>query len=168
MAIRQLHLVASEDAPMVVDASKKSLDGYSFTHRLKTRNVGSTYSRHVWFDVKGDCTIDFYIASPSGSEEHKAHIAVGAYDNVAATVPTVAGSPAKQTYTYTGGVNRIYLYGADSGVNIYGIKLTYPGSESIDSPSATLSSVTNKILRNGQIYILRGGKAYNVMGAEVR
>ena len=168
MAIRQLHLVASEDAPMVVDASKKSLDGYSFTHRLKTRNVGSTYSRHVWFDVKGDCTIDFYIASPSGSEEHKAHIAVGAYDNVAATVPAVAGSPAKQTYTYTGGVNRIYLYGADSGVNIYGIKLTYPGSESIDSRSATLSSVTNKILRNGQIFILRGDRVYTITGQEVR
>jgi len=169
IAIRQLHLVATENSTMVVDASNKKLDGYTFTHRLKTRAAGKLETRHVWFDVKGDCTIDVYVASSSSTEAHTVNIAVGAFDNVTTTLPAVAGNPAKQTYNYTGGIKRIYLYGADNAINIYGIKLTYPDEPSaLEDVPVSSDSQTHKFLHNGQFFIQHGDRTYTLTGAEIK
>lgn len=168
-SVRQLHLVATPKATMIVDASKKNTDGYSFTHRLKTGGQGAENSRHLRMDVKGDCVIDFYVASASGTDQRTLIIATGTFDNIAGTVPAVAGNPAQQTYQYFGNAGRLYLYGAEGGINIYAIKLTYPGEkEGIDLVSGTNSVIPCKILRNGQLYILRGEKVYTLDGQLVK
>ena len=168
-SVRQLHLVATPKATMIVDASKKNTDGYSFTHRLKTGGQGAENSRHLRMDVKGDCVIDFYVASASGTDQRTLTIATGTFDNIAGNVPAVAGNPAKQTYRYFGNAGRLYLYGTEGGINIYAIKLTYPGEEEgIDLVSGTNSVIPCKFLRNGQLYILRGEKVYTLDGQLVK
>ena len=168
IAIRQLHLVATGQSTMVVDASSKNLDGYHFTHRLKTRGTGGADLRHVWFDVKGDCTIDIYVSS-ANSEVHTVNIAVGTFDNVVTTVPAAASNPAKQTYSYMGGVNRIYLSSAEAGINFYGIKLSYQSSGmGVEEASVPLELQTSKLLRNGQILIRRADRTFTLTGTEVK
>ena len=109
------------------------------------------------------------MASSSSTEAHSVNIAVGAFDNVATTLPAVAGNPAKQTYNYTGGIKRIYLYGADNAINIYGIKLTYPDEPSaLEDVSVSSDSQTHKFLHNGQVFILRDDKIYTLTGQEVK
>ena len=55
----------------------------------------------------------------------------------------------------------------EKGVNIYGIKIAPEGLTGVESvqPSAVRSQ---KVIRNGQLYIRRDGKTYNVTGVEVR
>lgn len=169
IAVRQLHLIASVSSVMVVDENKKSIDGYNFTHRLKSRGAGSMEGRHLWFDVRGDCTVDIYVASSNNKDEQIVNIATGSFEHVVATLPAVAGNPAKQTYNYTGGVNRIYLYGAEGAINIYGIKLTYPGdSAALEDIFGSSNAPVHKYLRNGQIFILRGNKTYTVQGQQTK
>jgi hypothetical protein len=169
IAVRQLHLIASVSSVMVVDENKKSMDGYSFTHRLKTRGAGSMEGRHLWFDVRGDCTVDIYVASSNNTDEQIANIATGSFEHVVATLPAVAGNPAKQTYNYTGGVNRIYLYGAEGAINIYGIKLTYPGdSAALEDIFESSKEPVQKLIHKGQIFIRRGEKTYTLQGQEVK
>ena len=43
-----------------------------------------------------------------------------------------------------------------------------PSSEDIDQITNDQSSITNKVLRNGQLFILRDGKTFNILGAEVK
>ena len=79
-----------------------------------------------------------------------------------------AGSVNKETYTYTGGANTIYLYSANSGINIYGVNVTFPENPStaISETSVDARPATTKLLRNGEILILRDGKTYNIVGQE--
>ena len=76
------------------------------------------------------------------------------------------GSVAKATYSYTGSATTIYLYSAASGINIYGIKVDYSGEvtgfENIENQSAA-----HKVLRNGQVVILREGKTYSILGTRI-
>ena len=162
--VRDLHIVATEQNTVVVDASAKTVDEISFTHRLKLGGTGNAAYRHLWFDLSGSCSITVYLTSSSGSGDARTlNIASGSFDNVISTMSAPVGSVAKQTYTYTGDATTIYLYSASSGINIYGIKLAYPedpmGFERIESQSAA-----RKVLRHGQVLILRDGKTYNLLG----
>lgn len=53
----------------MVDADAREIDGYSFTHRLKFGGTGSTDARMLSFKVDGDCVIDIYLMSASGSAD---------------------------------------------------------------------------------------------------
>ena len=132
--IRQLHICATSDKKMAVETNSKSIDGINFTHRLKTSGTGNADSRHLWFDVKGDCTIDFYVMSASSSDRVM-DIAMGEFGNVSATIPVLRSDSGirKYSYSYTGSEAKILIYSdAGGGINFYGIRLTYP-----DDPVAT-------------------------------
>ncbi|MBQ3673655.1 MAG: InlB B-repeat-containing protein [Paludibacteraceae bacterium] len=132
--IRQLHICATSDKKMAVETNSKSIDGINFTHRLKTSGTGNADSRHLWFDIKGDCTIDFYVMSASSSDRVM-NIAMGEFGNVSATIPVLRSDSGirKYSYSYTGSEAKILIYSdAGGGINFYGIRLTYP-----DDPVAT-------------------------------
>lgn len=57
----------------------------------------------------------------------------------------------------------------EKGVNIYGIKIAPEGLTGVESVESGALRVENgKILRNGQMFILRDGKTYTVTGQEVK
>ena len=165
--VRDLHIVATEQNTVVVDGSAKTVDEISFTHRLKLGGTGNAAYRHLWFDITGNCSITVYLTSSSGSGDARTlNIASGSFNNVIASMSAPAGSVGAQTYNYTGDATTIYLYSAASGINIYGIRLndSSPPSETEALHTIQTPSAAHKVLRHGQVLILREGKTYNLLG----
>ena len=165
--VRNLLIAAKPDTAVTIDGSAKSVDGYDFTHRLKFGGSGSANCRHLRFKVTGACSLTVYLTRSSGSGDPRTlKISSGSFSNVISTMSAPVGSVAKATYSYTGSATTIYLYSAASGINIYGIKVDYSGEatgfEDIENQSAA-----HKVLRNGQVVILREGKTYSILGARV-
>lgn len=167
--VRKLHILASSDASVTIDASSKTVEGVSFTHRLKFGGTGSESARNLQFKVADKCSITVYLTSSSGSGDPRTlNIATGSFDNVVSTMSAPAGSVAKETFSYTGDATTIYLYSANSGINLYGVKVTYPDSPTaIDQTAYQQEPVSRKIIRNGQLLIIRGDKAYTILGQEL-
>lgn len=162
-AVRQLHIVASADEKIVVDNSNKSLDGYTFTNRLKYGGEGSA-TRQLWFDVKGACTIDIYMMSSNNTNTRTLNVCTGEYGSVATTL-SAGTAIGKQSYTYSGNATTIRLYPADGGINVYGIRLTYSEGTGVESQKVKVES--RKMLRGGQIVIERNGQYYDLTGKKL-
>ncbi len=147
---------------MVLDQNSKTISGLTFTHRLKTGGTGSSSKRYLKFDVTGPCTIEVYLVS-AGSADRTLNIYSGAYDGTPLhTMTAPQTTPVKQSYNYTGGATTIYMGSANSGINLYGINLIYSGSTGMDFIEN--QSAAHKVLRHGQVLILRDGKLYNLLG----
>lgn len=161
--VRDLHIVATSEKPVTVDAKTGTYGTLNFTHRLKLGGTGNANYRHLWFDVKGECLVSVYMMSSNSDYTRTLKIATGSFDNAVASQEASVGSIGVMSYEYKGAATTIYLYGSDGGVNIYGIQLSYPtptGMELIEDHRAT-----QKVLRDGQLVILRNGKTYSVTGA---
>lgn len=147
---------------MVLDQNSKTISGLTFTHRLKTGGTGSSSKRYLKFDVTGPCTIEVYLVS-AGSADRTLNIYSGAYgDTPLHTMTAPQTTPVKQSYNYTDGATTIYMGSANSGINLYGINLIYSGSTGMDFIES--QSAAHKVLRHGQVLILRDGKTYNLLG----
>lgn len=165
--VRDLHIVAVPDTTIEIDGNEKTMDGYSFTHRLKLGGTGKARCRHLWFNVTGNCSVDIYLMSSKKNNTRYLNVATGTFGNVVTELSAGDGNAiTKGTYSYTGEATRIYLYSKESGINIYGIKLTYPSTPT-DIENVQNESVAHKVLRNGQVLILREGKTYTILGARV-
>ena len=163
--VRGLTIAASADKAMTVSESAKTIDGKSFTHVLKTGGSGSAAARHLRFDVSGTCTIEVYLISANTSSERVLNIYSGSYGGDPLTTMTAATTAAKQTYNYTGGATTIYMGSANSGINFYGISVQYPTPTDIDNVQN--ESAARKVLRHGQVLILREDATYDLFGRRI-
>ncbi len=161
--VRKLHLVATSGRKMKVESSKKDCDDISFTHRLKLNGTGGDGYRQVAFSVKGACTIDVYLLSASSSEERPLKICQGAFDANVLTTLNAGTTLAKQSYTYTGDATTLRLYSADSGIHIYGIRVTYSNTATaIDNITANSDDANNENNANNS-----SNQRYNILGQPV-
>ena len=165
--VRDLHIVATADKAITVDESAQTVGDYQFTHRLKFGGSGNANYRHLWFDVTGKCSVTVWLTSSSGTGDARTlNIADGSFGNVVGTMSAPAGSINQATYEYEGAATQLYLYSANSGINIYGIQLSYPSTptdiDHIQKPSAA-----HKVLRNGQVVVVRESKTYNLLGTRI-
>ncbi len=119
-----LNIMAASGKAISVNRSSKTDndESISFTHRLQFGGTGSTSSRNVNFTVTGPCTIDVWAVSGNNSATRELKINDGAEH----TLMTTDNDLQKATYTYQGNGGTIYIYSGDSGINIYGIRVTYP------------------------------------------
>ena len=80
-----------------------------------------------------------------------------------------AGSVNTETFSYTGSATRVYLYSAASGINLYGVKLAYPGVETGHEAVEIIRNPeeTRKIIREGRLLILRDNKTFDITGRRV-
>ena len=164
--VNNLLIAANATSAVTVDGSSKTVDGISFSSRLKLGGAGTTESRHVSFMVTGPCNITAYLISSSSSADRTLNIAAGTFDNVVGSMSAPGTAVNKQSFDYSGDATTFYLYSSSGGVNIYGIRLTYgspTGMEQIKNQRAAC-----KILRDGQLVILRDGKFYSLTGAEIQ
>ena len=165
--VRELYIVAKSGSEVTVDENAKSMYGYNFTHRLKLGGTGAADARHLWFSVTGNCTVEIYLMSGKSNEVRFLNIATGSFGaNVQEFSAGDGTAITKITYAYTGEATNLYLYSKKSGINIYGIKLTYPSTPT-DIENVQNESVAHKVLRNGQVLILREGKTYTILGAPI-
>lgn len=167
MEVRELHIVAKSGSEVTVDENAKSMDGYDFTHRLKLGGTGSADARHLWFAVTGNCTVEIYLMSGKSNEERFLNIATGSFGaNVQEFSAGDGNAITKITYAYTGEATNLYLYSKKSGINIYGIKLTYPSTPT-DIENTAEKNAALKVLRSGQVVICRDGRTYSIFGARI-
>ena len=164
--VQGLTLCATSDKNMVVDESTQEIDGISFTHRLKLNGTGDASYRSLKFNVTGDCIIDIYAKSGSSSADRLLNIDKGSFGNTYAQASAYGGAISKATVQYTGGATTIYVYSSSSGINLYGIRVTYKNT--VDIENTVVRTETQKILHNGQILIVRGDKTYTLQGQEVK
>ena len=119
--IDNLEVKASSEKTIVIDGNNKSIDGYSFTKRIKLGGTGSVSERNVHFKVSGNCIITVYGMSSSKNAERTIDINIGGV--VVAQLTNDGNAIDKVTYTYFGGETDVYVYSDNSGNNIYGIKV---------------------------------------------
>ena len=163
--VRDLHIVATSDKTVIIDEAAASVDGQTFTHRLKLGGTGDANYRHLQFGVTGACSITVYLTSSANSGDARTlNIASGSFGNIISTMSAPAGSVNKQTYAYSGDATQLYLYSANSGINIYGIQVVSSASQ---IPSCKADPVACKILRDGQVLIRRENQLFNLLGHHV-
>lgn len=132
-SVNGLNIAAASGKIISVNASNKTYnvgdDNLTFTSRLQFGGSGSTTSRNVNFNVTGPCTIEVWAVS--GNSDYTRDLMVSDGTNQA-TILTTGSELKKGTYQYNGSGGNIYLYSANSGINLYGIRVKYEGSVSSD------------------------------------
>ena len=109
-----------------VDANGKSLNGISFSYRLKLGGAGDTTKASLKFeDLKAGATITIYAITSSGSDTGRT---LSLYDNSGALVPdsTTAGFPNAITeVTFTVPSDGTFYVWGSAAINIYYIAVSY-------------------------------------------
>ncbi len=123
--INGLTIHATANKPIVVDADAREINGYSFTHRLKFGGTGASNARMLSFRVDGDCDIDIYLMSASGSADRTLNVDKGSFGSTLQQIPAYGSTISRGNVHYAGGATTIYLYSPSSGVNIYAIQVSY-------------------------------------------
>ena len=124
-----------DNESIVIDGSKKTIGGISFTQRLKTGGkINANGTRALSFTVDGPKKITFYAASSSSSAERTLWIgnsmdAEPTAENALGTIENVGGTAAAFVYNYTGSAATLYVGSLSGGLNFYGIKVEEPSEE---------------------------------------
>jgi hypothetical protein len=125
-----LSINPSSSGAIDIDANGKSIDGYTFTKRLKLGGAGTPTAdgRNVSFAVTGACKIIVYgMASSSGATDRSLLISDGATEPLFSEI-LLGDKIYKKEYDYAGGAATLYLYSSSSGLNFYGIKVETIGA----------------------------------------
>lgn len=122
---------------IIIDGSKKTVEGVDYTHRLKfggtggfDKETGQPTGRVLSFDVEGNGTITVVITSGSNGATRELSISAGSKENEVGTI-TTTDAVTLETFKYEGGANTIFLYSKSSGLNLYRITFTPATSTSI-------------------------------------
>lgn len=123
------------------DKNNKTIDGHSFTYRMKTGGTGSSSAKHFRFSVTGACIIEVYLISSSTKigNERTLNVYAGSYSGDPITTMEAGLTAAKATFNYTGSATTIYLGSASGGINIYAINVIYSGSGGGEQPVETVT-----------------------------
>ncbi|MBR1564632.1 MAG: hypothetical protein IJ650_04725 [Paludibacteraceae bacterium] len=123
--VRGLTFVANASNTIVVDASNKTYDTLSFTHRIKLGGTMKADSRHLRFDVEGDTKVEIYCMSSSSSAVRVMNLAVDSLSNTVKQFEGINGSAINYcTYEYKGGPATLFIGSSNSGINIYAVSIT--------------------------------------------
>ena len=140
-----LGILASNTA-IAIDGNNKSMDGYSFTKRLKLGGAGSATTQNVHFKVAGACKITVYGMSGKSSDTRPLGITA---NDVEEATDFPGDRLYKAVYYYTGTTaTDVYVYSKDSGINIYGIKVEPITDASVTISSAKFASFSDGVARD--------------------
>ena len=112
---------------VIVEANSKSIDGFSFTQRLKLNGTGSAEKRSIAYTATGAATMTVYAMSGSGSEDRNLVLATADGTQVGTQV-ALGASISKLTYSIPA-AGTYYLYSAGSGINVYYVAVTAASSD---------------------------------------
>lgn len=132
-----LSVYATSEKKMVIDASKKTVDGVKYTQRFKLSGTGnvaneSSLNRVISFEVTGPCDIYIVAAHAGKSTDASRPLVIASYtDNDFTSLAELDritynyGNPISSTVKYTGTKTaKILIYSGNSGINLYDIKVT--------------------------------------------
>lgn len=130
--VDNLGLIATSSKKMSVTKNSQTLDGTEYTYCLALGGTGAISHRAVKVPVNGASTIKVTLMS-SSSSSRKLVIA----DQKGSQLTTLAADKkiSMKSYNYTGSKGYIYLYSANSGINIFKIQVDDNSNSSSDSNS---------------------------------
>jgi hypothetical protein len=150
-----LSINPSASGVIAIDANKKSIDGYSFTQRLKLGGAGTPAAegRNVSFPVTGPCKVTVYGMASTGTATDRSLIIHDGTTELYSEI-LLGDVIYKKEYDYTGNEATLYLYSSSSGLNFYGIKVE-SGGTSLPSIEAT------QVVQSVEYFDLLGKKVNN-------
>lgn len=113
----QFKLIADATNKLTVEANSKSLDGYTFTQRLKTNGTGAVDKRAISFTTTGAGNVIFYAMSGSNKEDRPVNL-LNAEGTTVGTV-TVSGTTLAKYTIAIPSAGTYYLVSGKSGINFY-------------------------------------------------
>ncbi|WP_291861748.1 hypothetical protein [Marinilabilia sp.] len=126
--INGLTIYANAAKPVVIDGNNKTVDGISYSYRMKLGGSGdftdatTPAARVLKFNVNGPKEISIVLQSSSSSSDRLLNVAMNSEDNVIGQLNALGLEATKQNISYTGtGAATIYLFSPSSGVNLYHI-----------------------------------------------
>ena len=160
---------AAAGTEVSIDANNKSIDGYSFTQRLKLGGGGNPATetpylptqRYLSFPVAGNAIITIYGMSSATTNNPRTLEITNGTTEINTFVDSNGSSILKKTITYTGPATTIYLYAAANGFNIYAILVE--GALGNCTPALSSDATLKSLTVNGTAVTLSAGKtAYTV------
>lgn len=117
-------------AGLVIDANSKKNGSYSFANRIKFSGTGSKSTVNVSFTLDGAAKVTVYALSGNSSNDRDLKLegeTVGVIGTVTAPGSYSSGNDSVPAlvFNYTGDGEKVYLYSANSGINVYGIEIVY-------------------------------------------
>ena len=165
-----LTVVATADEAVEIDANTKTVEGVKYTQRLKLGGTGKEEARNLNFKVPGKCKVEVVLISASGSADRTLNVATGTFDNVVATIDALGSSATMGSFDCQADEpTTIYLYSADSSINIYAIYVSEDqGTVGIGNVVHSTTSAAHSIYNlrgqrvsqpvSGQLYVVNGRK----------
>lgn len=159
--------------------SKTWEDGFKSTVRVKMNggsftsdggSLAAPIQRFFYFDVDGASEVKIWFIT-GGSGERTLAVTDGT-NIVAQGSNTDSSAKNLLTANYSGAAGKLFIT-CDAAINIYKIEATNVGTTTEYTPAPTgivnnaAAVQATKIVENGQVVILKGGKKYNAMGAEL-
>ena len=142
ITIGDFTIYATNNNSVTIDASTKTYNNISFTHRLKLGGSRNTNSRIIGFPVEGPCKITTYGMTSSNNSDRWLVLSAGASPLGSVLYGTTADTRycfsntydmVAETYEYTGEATNIYIGSYNNGYNIYGIDVTYGEGNSTET-----------------------------------
>lgn len=121
--------LATTDKATVIDASAKSIDGFSFTQRMKLGGTGTATYYSLKIEVENAATVTVYGMSGKSGVERTLGLYDSAFTLIDDTQSNNGEAIAKLTYTIDE-AGTYYLASTNSGFNIYYISVVMEGGES--------------------------------------
>ncbi len=168
--VRGLTISATSTKIVAIDDNNKSYgegdDAISFTKRIKLGGAMGADYRHLSFAVTGDCTIEVYCMSAKNGEDRPLNIAASEWNNNLQQTSVTGSELNRVVCNYTGNATTIFIGSGNSGINIYGINLTYANTATdIEAENyASPISKSRKVIQNGEILIIHNADTYTTLG----
>lgn len=140
----------------------------SFSKRVKTGGKSTATGRQFVVPVTKGATIEVW-ACAGGDGERPVVIGDAQWDGSADGLSSF--TPEKSTlgyhsYVYNGESDKLYIWGSENGINIYGIRVTPAAATNIDNTAVEGKVV--KTFENGQLVVIKNGVKYNATGSVIR
>jgi hypothetical protein len=106
---------------MAYNANNQSVPGTSFTRRVQFNGTGNLTNRNVSFEVTGPARITVYAITGSTGNARPLIL----HDGTAEVQSVNVNAMGAYEFNYGGSGGRLYVWSGNSGINIYGIRVTY-------------------------------------------
>lgn len=175
--VEGLTIYAIAGAEVIVDANAKTLDEFTFTHRLKLGGTGAfdaegivPVSRVLSFSVTGNTTITVMAMSSSSSADRTLVISAGNKTTEVGRFTALGTSLTRGDFNYVGGPTTIHLFSTSSGINIYYLKASALTTGIINTREQQMMIFPNPAADNVFINVRESGNIgfYNSSGILVK
>lgn len=143
---------ASSSKYISVESTSATINGTSYTQRIKMNGAANSTGRYIKFTTTGAASVDIIGISTSSGATRVIRLAKDSVGGTTVGDITVTNTPGVQTINVTS-AGTYYLYSTNSGIYVYDVKVTTTSSSSSSNSSSNSSSSSSSGTLDGTYYI---------------